>query len=134
MIENFVGSTHADKGLIYSYPRRLQDRKHFSVESFEITPTALECDVILPFWWIAKHPPSKPYGPPEHIRFPCKNCTKENEDEFSVEYDNKVMHHPEAPVVGSISTTELDCNPLDSVPDKYKKWTHKMSKRQRNVW
>jgi hypothetical protein len=38
------------------------------------------------------------------------------------------MHHPEALVVGSISNTELDCNPLDSVPDKFKKWTHIMSK------
>jgi hypothetical protein len=128
MIETFAGSTHADIGLTYSYPLRLQHRKHFSVESFEITPTDLECDVILPFWWIAKHPPSKPYGPPENIRFPCKNCTKEKADEFSVEYDNKVMHHSEALVVGSISTTELDCNPLNSVPDKFKKWTHIMSK------
>jgi hypothetical protein len=38
------------------------------------------------------------------------------------------MHHPEVLVVGSISTTELDCNPLDSVPDKFKKWRHIMSK------
>jgi hypothetical protein len=38
------------------------------------------------------------------------------------------MHHPEALVVGSISTTELDCNHLNSVPDKFKKWTHIMSK------
>jgi hypothetical protein len=60
MIENFAGSTHADIGLTYSDPLRLQHRKHFSVESFEITPIDSECDVILPFWWIAKHPPSKP--------------------------------------------------------------------------
>jgi hypothetical protein len=49
-------------------------------------------------------------------------------DEFSVEYDNKVMHHPEALIVSSISTTELDSNPLDSVPNKFKKWMHIMSK------
>jgi hypothetical protein len=61
----FHRSTHADIGLTYSYPLRLQHRKHFSVESFEITPTDSECDMILPFWWIAKHPPSKPYGPPK---------------------------------------------------------------------
>jgi hypothetical protein len=85
MIENFARSTHTDIGLTYSYPLRLQHRKHFSVESFEITPTDSECDVILPFWWIAKHPPSKLYGPPENICFPCKNCTKEKPDEFRVE-------------------------------------------------
>jgi hypothetical protein len=38
------------------------------------------------------------------------------------------MHHPQSLVVASISTTDLDCNPLDSVPDKFKKWTHIMSK------
>jgi hypothetical protein len=38
------------------------------------------------------------------------------------------MHHPEPLVVGSISTTDLDYNPLDSVPDKFKKWTHIVSK------
>jgi hypothetical protein len=52
----------------------------------------------------------------------------EKADEFSVEYDNEVMPHPEALVVASISTTELDSNPLDSVPDKFKKWTHIMFK------
>jgi hypothetical protein len=77
--------------------------------------------VILTFWCIAKHPPTKPYGPPETIRFRWKNCTKEKVDEFSVEYNNEVMHHPGALVVGSISTTELDGKPLDSVPDKFKK-------------
>jgi hypothetical protein len=39
------------------------------------------------------------------------------------------MHHPEALVVGSISTTELHSNPLDFVSDTCKKWTHIMSKQ-----
>jgi hypothetical protein len=47
MIENLAGSTHADIGLTYSYRLRLQHRKHFLEESFEITPTDSECDVIL---------------------------------------------------------------------------------------
>jgi hypothetical protein len=128
MIENFTRSTYADIGLTYSNPLRLQHRKHYSVESFEISPTDLECDVILPFWWIAKHPPSKPYGPLENIRFPRKNCTKEKAAEFSVKYDNEVMDHHEPLVVGSISTTELDNNTLNSVPEKFKKWTHIMFK------
>jgi hypothetical protein len=84
--------------------------------------------VILPFWWIAKHPPSKPYGPLDIICFPCRKCTKDQADEFSVEYDNEVMHHPEILVVGSISTTELDSNLLDLVLDKFKQWMHLLSK------
>jgi hypothetical protein len=49
-------------------------------------------------------------------------------NEFSIKYDNKGMHNPEVLVVESISTTELDRNLLDSVLDKFKKWTHIMSK------
>jgi hypothetical protein len=37
------------------------------------------------------------------------------------------MYHPEAVNVGSVSTTESDSNALDSVYDKFKKWTHIMS-------
>jgi hypothetical protein len=128
MIENFASCTYADIGLMDFYPLRLQNRKDFSVESFDITQTDSECDVILPLWWIASHPPSKPSRPPSNIHFLCKNCTKETADEFSIEYDNKLMHHHEALVVDSISTTELVCNPLDSVPAKFKKWTHIVSK------
>jgi hypothetical protein len=88
-----MGSTHADIGLTYSYPLQLQNRNHFSVDSFEILLTDLECDVILPLLWIAQHPPCMLYRPPENVHFPCKNCTKEKAEEFSVEYDNEVMHH-----------------------------------------
>jgi hypothetical protein len=76
IIENFSGKAEPEIGKAYSYPLRLQHRKQYSVESFEISPMDSEYDVILPFWWIAKHPPSKTYGPPEHIRSRCKNYTK----------------------------------------------------------
>jgi hypothetical protein len=45
-----------------------------------------------------------------------------------MEYYNKVIHHPAGLIVGSISTTELDSNRVDSEPDKFKKWTCIMSK------
>jgi hypothetical protein len=67
------------------------------------------------------HPPSKPLGPPENIRFPCKYCTKEIADEYRVEYDNELMHHPEVLIVSSVSTTELASNALNSICDKFKK-------------
>jgi hypothetical protein len=75
-----------------------------------------------------KTPPPKPYGLPENIQFPCKNCTKEKADKFSLEYDTEILDHPEALIVGSLATTESNDDPLDSVPNKFKKWTHIMSK------
>jgi hypothetical protein len=64
--------------------------------------------------------------PPSHIDLPkisislVKIVRKKQADEFSIQYDNEVMHHHQALVVGSISTTEFDRNPLDSELDKFK--------------
>jgi hypothetical protein len=85
--------------------------------------------MIIPFWWIAKYPPSKPYRPSSIIHLGCPNCTKEKADEFSKVYYNKVKHHPQGLVVDFISITELDSNPVDSVPEKFKKWMHIMSNK-----
>jgi hypothetical protein len=38
------------------------------------------------------------------------------------------MHQLEALIVGSILTTEFECNPLDPIADKFKTVTHIMSK------
>jgi hypothetical protein len=82
-----------------------------SIILVDCNPSSLQA-----IWTSRKHP------------FPLKNCTKEPADEFCLESANQVMHSPEALIVGSISTTELDSNPHDSVPDKFKKWTYIMSK------
>jgi hypothetical protein len=105
----------------YTHPMRLQHQKHFLVESFYITPMEPECDVILPFWWLAKHPPSKPYRLRENIRFPCPNCTKEKVDKFSLGYDTAILDHLEVLVVRSLTTTESNDDTQDSVPKKFKK-------------
>jgi hypothetical protein len=42
------------------------------------------------------------------------------------------MHYAEALGVGPISTTELDCTPLDSILDKFKKWTRIISNEAAN--
>jgi hypothetical protein len=60
--------------------------------------------------------------------FPVKIVRKETADKFSLEYDTEILAHPEALVVGSLATTESNDDPLDSIPDKFKTWTHIMSK------
>jgi hypothetical protein len=69
LIENFTGKIESEFGRSFTYPMRLQHRKHFLMDSFEIGLTSSDCDVILPFWWIAKYPPSRPYGLPNEILF-----------------------------------------------------------------
>jgi hypothetical protein len=50
VVENFAGKIAPEIGVAYTYPVRLQFRKHFSVDSFEIGMIDSESDAILPFW------------------------------------------------------------------------------------
>jgi hypothetical protein len=56
-IENYTGEALQGAGQFYTRPMLLQHRKHFSRETFEVSPIEREVDIFLPFWWIAKHPP-----------------------------------------------------------------------------
>jgi hypothetical protein len=126
-IENFTGTVEASMGHAVSYPLRIQYLNHYSVDSFEIGPTSSDCDAILPFWWIAKHPPNRPYGSADDIRFnQCKNCTRDQAIKFSPEMDSGVLGHPEVLVIGSISSNDDD-NALSLVPSKFKKCTDIMT-------
>jgi hypothetical protein len=75
-IESLTGKTETDTGKTYTYPMRLQHRKHFLVESFYITPLEPDGDVILPFWWIAKHPSQSPMDCLRISGFPVKIVRK----------------------------------------------------------
>jgi hypothetical protein len=104
---------------------RLQHRKHFSVESFDIGLTHTECDPILPFWWIAKHALSNRLGDPENIRFvKCNKCTEPISKKFSLQIDSNILDHPEAIVIGSISTPDEKIDPISLVARKFRKWAY----------
>jgi hypothetical protein len=128
--ENFGGKIESEIGLAYTYPVRVQYRKHFSVESFEIVPTDSECEAILPFWWIVKHAPSNLLDNPEKIRFEhCNNCTEAISTKFSLYTDSNILYHPEPMVIGSISTQEEKIDPISLVPGKFQTWAHIMTKK-----
>jgi hypothetical protein len=58
----------------------LQYKQHYTRETFEVMPVESEMDIILPYWWMAKHQPNKFWGKPEEITLDsefCKhNCTR----------------------------------------------------------
>jgi hypothetical protein len=128
-VESFATKIEPDIEQPYTYPVRLQNRKHYSVERFEICPTDGDCDAILPFWWIAKHAPSNLLGRPEDVRFVhFKNYTQLNASEFSLDIDLEILKHPEARVIGSIATEENNTDPIKLVPQKFRKWVHIITK------
>jgi hypothetical protein len=52
----------------------LQYKQHFIRETFEIMPLESETDIILPYWWMAKHQPNKFWGKLEEITLDSKFC------------------------------------------------------------
>src|ERR1700738_205148 len=62
-IQSFAGDIVPEVGKAYSYPLVLRHGNHFTKDSYEITPTGTDCDIILPWWWMAKHQPKNPYHP-----------------------------------------------------------------------
>jgi hypothetical protein len=56
-ILNFSSEVVTGVGEFFTVPFILQHKKHFATESFEVTPLDSDCNVILPYWWMAKHQP-----------------------------------------------------------------------------
>jgi hypothetical protein len=56
-IRNFNNEVVKGAGKYYTLPLLLQHRSHFTNDSFEVAPLDEDCDVILPYWWLAKHQP-----------------------------------------------------------------------------
>jgi hypothetical protein len=49
-------------------------------------------------------------------------------DKFNLEYDIKILDHPDRVIVGSLTITEPNDDLLDPVPNKFQKWTQIKSK------
>lgn len=80
-------------GEAFTFPIEVIFGTHVSSVSFEIGPLDDEVDAILPFWWIAKHPPT---GLLENrgLKFDspkCARCTRENAESISFEYDESIL-------------------------------------------
>jgi hypothetical protein len=42
----------------------LQYKQYYIRETFEIMPLESQTDIILPYWWMAKHQPNRFWGKP----------------------------------------------------------------------
>ena len=72
-VENYTGETVRGAGQYYTEALRLQHRKHYTTESFEISPMEADIDLFLPFGWIARHPPQGAWTT-EEVRFNNPDC------------------------------------------------------------
>jgi len=92
-IENFTGEIVEGVGRWYTESLRLQHRKHFTEESFEISPMEKGVDIFLPFQWITNHP-SQGTWTIEEVRFNSarclEECTRFETSQFSLTWDESV--------------------------------------------
>ena len=128
-IENYTGETVPGAGQFCTETLRLQHRKHYTRQRFEISPMEEGIDVFLPFWWITEHPPQGTWTN-EEIHFNTarclENCTKNETSEFPLTWDETVATNPEARVVGYVSMVKTD-DPRDQVPEEFQEFLEVMS-------
>jgi hypothetical protein len=134
-IRNFSNEVVPGAGELFTVPFMLQHKKHFAAESFEVAPLDSDCDIILPYWWMAKHQPCNMWAERGNISFTTPRCTEEctkaQASAFPLRIDKRILTHPEASIIGHISTaTTKDevSEALEQVPEIFRKWINIMSK------
>jgi len=134
IIENYEGKTVDDAGSHYTGLVTLQHHRHYSWESFEVSPMEAEIDIFLPFWWIEKHPPQGAWRDPE-IQFNSQNClekcTKHEVADFELTWDESILREHDTRVIGYVAMVqagEETANPLDRVPEEFWEYLGVMSR------
>jgi len=129
-IENFTGQTVEGAGKYYTEPLLLRHRRHVTRERFKVYPMEEGIDIFLPFWWIAKHPPQGAWQDPE-IRFNSirclEKCTKYEQADFSLTWDDSVATDPAARAIGYISGIAEE-EALKKVPEESQQYIRIMGK------
>ena len=129
-VESFTGTIVQGAGQYYTEPMRLQHRKHWTKEVFEISPMEDNIDIFLPFSWIEQHPPQGAWSSNEEVRFNSvrclEKCTKFETNPFSLTWDDSILLDEQARPMGRVSAVAQD--PLTDVPREFRQYLGIMSK------
>jgi len=134
VIENFEGKMVHDAGSHYTDLITLQHHRHYSQESFEVSPMEVEIDIFLPFWWIERHPPQGAWRDPK-IRFNIQSClekcTKHEVADFALTWDESILREPDTRVIGYVAMVQAGketANPLYRVSEEFREYLGVMSR------
>lgn len=105
--QDFAGREVPGSGEAFTFPLKIRYGKHVVKETFEMAPCEEDCDAILPFWWMCKHPPISMFDSPDNPRIEfshprCKQCTEERVDDISFEWDEEISSPEYYEVVGTL--------------------------------
>jgi len=128
-IESYTGEKVPGAGRYYTEVMKLQHRKHYSWEKFEVSVMDPNIDIFLPFGWITDHPPQGAWTN-EEVRFNSprclEECTKVATNEFSLTWDESVLTEPDARTIGHVSAIQEDTD--EQVPPEFRQFMGIMSK------
>jgi hypothetical protein len=123
----------------FTHSLLLQYKQHYMRETFEIMPLESEIDIILPYWWMAKHQPNTFWGKPQEITLDsefCRyNCTRVAAQELSLTIDKDILHHYDGTVIGYITSVNPDpaeVDPATIVPEKVQQCVKVLGKELAN--
>lgn len=109
--KDFTGRIVPDSGKAYTLPLYLEHQGHVTKETFEIAPCDEEYDVILPYWWMCKHPPiGLTEGKCEFSHDRCRNCNRDHVNDIEFELDESIAspeYYMVAAVLGTIKDPAL---------------------------
>jgi hypothetical protein len=122
-------------GEAFTHSLLLQYKQHYMRETFEVMPLELEMDIILPYWWMAKHQPNRFWGKPEEItldsEFCRHNCTRAAIQEFSLTMDKDILYYYNAMVISYIALVNPDLAEIDLttiILEKFQQYINVLSK------
>jgi len=108
---------------------KLQHRKHYSWEKFEVSVMDPDINIFLPFGWITDHPPQGAWTN-EEVRFNSprclEKCTKAATNEFSLTWDESVLTEPGARTIGYVLAIQEGTG--EQVPPEFRQFMGIMSK------
>ena len=128
-IQDYAGQEVLGAGEFFTSSLLLQHRHHFSRLFFKVAPLAGDYDIIIPYWWLAKHKCDL-LASNGRIKFTsgecqCK-CTKErNDSKFSLQWDTSILNNPKAGILGMVAAVPSDDNlkaAINRVPEAYSEY------------
>jgi hypothetical protein len=92
VVEQFDGSIYPDIGHSYTYPLNLNLDHHRCKESFGVGSTDDECNIMISWWWMLKHPLTMLSGSKVRFKHPIckKDCTKIATETIDIEYNDTI--------------------------------------------
>jgi len=133
-IKSYTGERVPGAGQYYTEALRLQHRRHYTWEKFEISVMDPKVDVFLPFGWLSDHHPQGAWTN-EEVRFNrprcLEKCTKQETNEFSLTWDETVASDPEARMIGYVLAVQDNAN--KQIPTEFWQFLGIMSKEAADV-